>query len=205
MTNFMQITNPLNPKCVSPTHGMPSPRVPSIYNTTLIYRQYKCGCIAQNPSDNPIHRCSLWESRRPCKPKQLFSYLHVDCSVSCRWDIGNDRDQPQQEDCYLQNGSYQGEPSEEDYYFHRVPAQLNEPISVRKYRHGEATAARQRSIDSPGDRKVVAHGGGKETESSGGEDQALDLDSDIIVDESKPAEHHVSKANFGGRFARRKK
>jgi hypothetical protein len=200
----MQITNPLIPKCVSPTHGTLSLLVPSIYNTALIYRQYKCGCIAQKPSDN-IHRCSSWESRRPCKPKQLFSYLHVDCSVSCRWDIGNDRDQPQQEDWYLQNGSYQGEPSEEDYYFHRVPAQLNEPISVRKYRHREATAARQRSIDSPGDRKVTAHGGGKETESSDGEDQALDLDSDIIVDESKPAEHHVSKANFGGRFARRKK
>ena len=131
---------PLTPLCT--IHG----------NPTLIHRQYKCGCIAPKPANNPTDRCSSWEYRRSCEPKQLFSYLDVDCSVSCCWTLGKDKAPRQQEDWYLQNGPYEGEPSEEDYFLHRVPGKLNVPISVRRYRKSQATAARQRAVDNSEDR-----------------------------------------------------
>ncbi|KAE9379403.1 hypothetical protein N431DRAFT_397757 [Stipitochalara longipes BDJ] len=164
--------------------------------------QYKCGCIAPKPSSNLIYRCASWNSRRSCQPKQLFSYIDVDCVVSCQGGIGTDKPQRQEEDWFLQHGSYQGAPSEEDYFFHRVPAHLTEPIFIRRRRQGTVV---QRLADIPEYQNVVASGASKEAGLSDGQELALDLDSDIAVDESKQGEHHVSKANFGGRFTRRKK
>jgi hypothetical protein len=166
----------------------------------LIDRQYKCGCIAPKPSNNTIYRCASWERRRTCETNQLFSYLDVDCSVSCSWEVGSDNTRAQQEDWYLQNGPYQGEPSEEDYHFHRVPPQLSEPVFLRKCRKRRVNAVPKEWLDAPEARGFVAHDVGKYAEQSDGEE----VDSDIVVDDSKQ-EEHVSSTNFGDRLWGRKK
>jgi hypothetical protein len=132
-------------------------------------RQYKCGCIAPKPSKYPIHRCTLWESQRSCELKRLFSYLDVDCSVSCRWDVDNDRIQRQQEDLYLQKGKYQGELSEEDYYFNRVPTHLAEPLPLRRSKKRQRDAIRRELLNSPEDGEVVALMVAKDSDLSDGE------------------------------------
>ena len=120
----------------------------------------------------------------------------MDCSVACRWDVGNES-RRQQEDWYLRDVPYQGEPSEEDYYFYRVPTHLLETI---KQRRRKTNAIRKEPLDNPDDREVVKFEVGKDTEMNDGEE----VDSDIVVDESKP-EEHISGANVGGRFTRRRK
>ncbi|PMD20334.1 hypothetical protein NA56DRAFT_178339 [Hyaloscypha hepaticicola] len=130
--------------------------------------QYKCGCIAPKPSKYPIHRCTLWESQRSCELKRLFSYLDVDCSVSCRWDVDNDRIQRQQ-DLYLQKGEYQGELSEEDYYFNRVPTHLAEPLPLRRSKKRRRDAIRRELLNSPEDGEVVALMVAKDSDLSDGE------------------------------------
>ncbi|KAN0114739.1 hypothetical protein V8E51_004283 [Hyaloscypha variabilis] len=162
--------------------------------------QYKCGCVAPKPYNNPIYRCSSWDFQGSCEVKPLFSYLDVDCSVSCRWAVGTDKPSRQEEDWFLQNGSYQGAPSEEDYFLNRVPAHFTEPIFIRRKK--QAAAVRQKLTDSSEHQEIVAGGIRNAVELSDGEEQGLDLDPDIAEDESKPVEH-VSKANFGGRFTRR--
>ncbi len=101
----------------------------------------------------------------------------------------------------MQNGSYQGAPSEEDYFLNRVPTHFNEPIFIRRRR--QAAAVRQKLADNSEHQEIEAGGVQNAVELSDCGEQGLDLDSDIAVDESKPVEH-VSKANFGGRFTRRK-
>jgi hypothetical protein len=162
-------------------------------------RQYKCGCIAPKPSKYPIHRCTLWESHRSCELKKLFSYVDVDCSVSCRWDVDNDRTQRQQEDLYLRKGEYQGELSEEDYYFNRVPIHLAEPLPLRRSNKRRRDATRRQLSNSPEDGEVAALMVAKDSESSDG-----GVDSEAVVDESKLGEH-ISSANLSSRFTRRKK
>ena len=133
----------------------------------------------------------------------MFSYLDVDCSPTCRWDVDIDNPPRQKEDWFLQNGSYQGAPSEEEYFLHRVPTQLTEPVYVRRRR--QATALRQKLADNLEHPESVMGGTRNEAEARDGEEMALDLPPDIAADESKALEQHVSNANSGGRFTRRKK
>jgi len=103
----------------------------------------------------------------------------------------------------MQNGSYEGAPSEEEYFLHRVPTHLTEPVYARRRR--QAAAVRQRLADSPEHQDAVMGGFRNEVEVCDGDELSLELPPDIAFDESKPAEHQLSNANFGGRFTRRKK
>jgi hypothetical protein len=173
--------------------------------TILTNRQYKCGCIAPKLSNISFHRCKSWGSRRSCQPKQLFSYLDVDCGVVCGWDVGSDKIPHQPEDSYIQRGTYQGELSEEDYFFHRVPTQLNEPISARRTRKRQAIAGCEGATNSSRDRKVVTYGDGEAGTWSGEKDASLGLVPDVVVDKLKPNEHLVLNPKFVGCFSRKKK
>jgi len=100
---------------------------------------------------------------------------------------------------YLRKGEYQGELSEEDYYFNRVPIHLAEPLPLRRSNKRQRDAIRRELLNSPEDGEVVALMFAKDSESSDGE-----VDSDAVVDESKLAEH-ISSANLNSRFTRKKK
>jgi hypothetical protein len=100
---------------------------------------------------------------------------------------------------YLRKGEYQGELSEEDYYFNRVPVHLAKPLPLRRRNKSQKDAIRRELLNIPEDRDVVALMVSKENESSDGE-----VDSDAVVDESKLGEH-ISSANSSGRSTRRKK
>ena len=74
-----------------------------------------------------------------------------------------------------------------------------EPVFLRKARKGRANAALKEPLEIPEDQEIVLREVEKNAEASDGEE----INSDIVVDESK-AEEYVSRANFGGRFTRKK-